>query len=119
MNVIVSIFGGLSREYYIRNFLFGLIFPAILIFMFLNAPVYHQKVYLIGIYALLSTLLYPYSRFVYEGIIDYIVGENRFFVNGLLYIGVKLFTMYLCWIMAIFIAPIGLIYLYFQKSKRN
>ena len=45
------------------------------------------------------------------------MGNNVFFVNiGLMFI-VKFLTTIICWAMAIFIAPIGLIYLYFYHNK--
>jgi hypothetical protein len=64
-----------------------------------------------------NTLLYPYSRFVYESIMNFIMGQNVFFVNALLMLGVKLMTMLLCWAFAIFVAPIGLAYLYYHHSR--
>jgi hypothetical protein len=33
------------------------------------------------IFGLVSTLLYPYSRFVYEKVIGFIFGENVFFLG--------------------------------------
>jgi hypothetical protein len=65
----------------------------------------------------LNTLLYPYSRFVYESVMDFIIGRNVFFVNAILMLAVKLMTMLLCWSLAIFVAPIGLAYLYYHHSK--
>ena len=66
-----------------------------------------------------NTLLYPYSRFVYEKIVGFILGENTFFVNALLMLVVKVLTMEMCWGIAVFITPVGLIYLYlyFYHSK--
>lgn len=66
-----------------------------------------------------STLLYPYSRFVYEKIVGFVMGDNIFFSSALIIMGVKLFTMLLCWIFAVFIAPVGLLYLYFHHTKQE
>ncbi len=65
----------------------------------------------------ISTLLYPYSRFVYDSIIGFIMGENVFFVNAIKLLIIKFTTMTLCWVFSIFVAPIGLAYLYFHHSK--
>jgi hypothetical protein len=47
------------------------------------------------------------------------MGNNVFFVNiGLMFI-VKFLTIIICWAMAIFIAPIGLIYLYVYHNKNT
>lgn len=112
---IAKTFGGLSAQYYIRHFVFGLAFPAFIYFMTKQGAHPIQ----IGMIALLvvNTLLYPYSRFVYESVVEYIVGENMFIVNAVAMLFVKSLTMLLCWVFAIFIAPIGLAYLYFHHSK--
>jgi hypothetical protein len=70
-------------------------------------------------FAILSTLLYPYSRFAYETIINFIVGNNIFISNAIVFLGWKIFTMIMCWACAIFIAPIGLLFIYFYQRKGN
>jgi len=64
-----------------------------------------------------NSLLYPYARFVYEGIVGFIMGDNVFVVNAFLMLFTKLITMSICWCMAIFIAPIGLLYLFIRHSR--
>jgi hypothetical protein len=114
--VIAKTFGGLSPQYYFRHFLFGLIFPA----MFLYAS-RHEHEFPIGaaIFFAVNTFLYPYSRFVYESVVGFLLGNNVFFLNALVMLFVKLVTMALCWTFAIFISPIGLVYLYYYHSKRR
>ncbi len=68
-------------------------------------------------YIIINTLLYPYSRFVYESIVGFIMGENIFFVNAIFMIFLKFITMTICWVFALFVAPIGLAYLYYYHSK--
>lgn len=65
-----------------------------------------------------NTPLYPYSRFVYESITKFIMGENVFFVNAFLMMLVKVMTMAICYMLAVFIAPVGLVYLYFHHNKQ-
>lgn len=69
------------------------------------------------LFTVFSTLLYPYSRFVYESIVRFIMGENVFFVNAIFMLITKFITMLMCWGVAIFVAPIGLAYLYYHHSK--
>lgn len=110
-------FGGLSREYYFREFIFGLIFVALFFY-----PYYAKGMTIppIGVIltAILSQILYPYSRFVYHSITDFIFGNNMFIVNAFLMLILK-FLMMICWFFAIFIAPIGLLYLYLSSHKRR
>jgi hypothetical protein len=119
MNAIFSkTLGGLSKEYYIRQMIFSLIFGGFLIWASLTHLEGSFKWGNITMYVI-CTLLYPYSRFVYETIIQYILGNNQFFVNGLLFLITKFITMLICFMFSIFIAPIGLLYLYYHHSKNT
>lgn len=69
------------------------------------------------LFTVLNTLLYPYSRFVYEKILGFIIGDNVFYGNAIIVLLFKLFTMWLCWFFAFVVAPAGLIYLYFNAEK--
>lgn len=114
--VIAKTFGGLSASYYIRQFVFGLAFP---VFAYLMVSQTNKPLHLpMLLMMVVNTLLYPYSRFVYESVMGFIMGQNMFLVHPLLMFGVKLITMLLCWTFALFVAPIGLAYLYFHHTRR-
>lgn len=109
-------FGGLTPSYYIRQLFFGALFAALVVYMKSRTP---SGIGLDSLsLAVVCTLLYPYSRFVYESAIGFILGQNVFFVNALLMLAVKVFTMFLCWFLALFIAPVGLAYLYWHHSRK-
>lgn len=114
--VIEKTFGGLSMPYFIRHFIFGLAISAFVVFMSARSP--SGISFSLLFISIISAALYPYSRFVYESIINFIMGENVFFVNAFLMLFVKIMTMVMCWAFAIFIAPIGLAYLYFYHTKK-
>ncbi|MFA5702314.1 MAG: hypothetical protein WC982_02250 [Advenella sp.] len=116
-HLIAKTFGGLSLTYYFRHFIFGLIFPVL--FLFMQSQTTQPTSIGMIVFLVISTLLYPYSRFVYESIIDFIMGQNVFFINTIVMLITKLTTMLLCWVFAIFIAPAGLVYLYFYHSKQQ
>jgi len=113
--IIAKTFGGLSTQYYFRQFFFGALFFALIFFAMSKSP--HPIQISLVILLAINTLLYPYSRFVYESVVGFIMGDNVFFVNAIFMIVMKIFTMMLCWSFAIFIAPIGLAYLYYHHSK--
>lgn len=122
MSFLSKTLGGLSRAYYTRQFLFGLIFFIFIVAISYNGYNYTGNTSILVtnvILGLICLLLYPYSRFVYESIIEYILGDNVFFVNAPLMLVTKLITMAICFVFSIFIAPIGLIYLYFYHSKQE
>ncbi|WP_060989132.1 hypothetical protein [Photobacterium leiognathi] len=118
-HLLTKTLGGLDRTYYFRNFLFGLPFCVFLIYLTLSYNGEVKDFYFKLFFPVISTLLYPYAKFVYDSIIEFIMGDN-IIVSGLgLAVIVKLFVISLVWIFSIFIAPIGLIYLYFYHSKQE
>lgn len=109
--VLMKTLGGLEKGYFFRQLFFGSLMGA---FMLIMAP---SLSFGNMTFAIISTLLYPYSRFVYESIVSFIVGNNVFFGNAILFLAVKLITIVMCWAMATLIAPVGLVYLYLRNSK--
>lgn len=117
--VLVKTFGGLSKAYYFRQFVFAVALAAFSVFA-LRQPGQAEPPIWVYAWVVVSTLLYPYARFVYESIINFVVGGQVFFFNGIwLFLAyfIKLMTMAICFSFAIFIAPIGLAYLYYHHSK--
>lgn len=119
MNKIVTkTLGGLSREYYVRQFIFGLLFAGFVYMMITQGGEKEIKLSLV-ISIIANTLLYPYSRFVYESIVGFIMGNNIIFANIVFILIVKIIFISLCWSLALFIAPFGLMYLYYYHSKNE
>jgi len=115
--IIKKTFGGLSKPYYFRHFAFGLVFVALFVFMSLKSP---NGIPINGaILFAVNAFLYPYSRFVYESVVGFIVGNNVIVLPAFVMLFVKLMTMLLCFMFAIFIAPIGLAYLYYHHTKHG
>ncbi|TVT44434.1 MAG: hypothetical protein FHP94_20435 [Denitromonas halophila] len=108
-------FGGLTGQYYCRQLVFGLLVAGFVVFMSMQGG--RSMPATVMLYIVISTLLYPYARFVYESVIRFIMGDNVFFINTIFMLVTKFFTMSLCWAFALFVAPIGLVYLYFHHSK--
>ena len=121
--IIERTFCGLSSQYYVRQFFFGLIFPVLFVVALHGGAGHsaHSVSFSHYFYLAINTLLYPYSRLAYERLVGFVVGDNIFIVNATVMLVVKSMTMALCWGMAIFIAPIGLfiIYVYSRKAVPN
>lgn len=115
---ILKTFGGLNRSYYLRHLTFACAILAFFVVM-LHQAQSNTTGLAFYVLAIVNTLLYPYSRFVYESVIGFIMGKNVFFVNALLMLLVKSMTMLMCWWLAIFIAPLGLAYLYWQHNRQS
>ncbi|MDU8417035.1 hypothetical protein RYA60_02040 [Pseudomonas syringae] len=110
-------FGGLTPSYYARQFIFGALITGFILWALSSSPKGLSANAGTIVFLLVNTLLYPYSRFVYESVVGFIMGGNVFFVNAILMLTVKLMTMAMCWSMAVFIAPVGLAYLYWYNSR--
>ena len=108
-------FGGLEPSYLMRQYFFGILI-AVFYFTMITSSGKSLNISVIAMISI-STLLYPYSRFVYEHIINFITGNNTFYLNALIMLFFKTITMFICWAAAIFIAPIGLIYIYMTQTK--
>ena len=113
--VIAKTFGGLTARYYFRHFIFGLAFTIFIYTMVSQSsrPLSPSVILIMTV----NTVLYPYSRFVYEGVANFIIGDNMFYMSAILALALKVGTITFCWLAAIFVSPIGLAYLYFYHSK--
>jgi hypothetical protein len=113
--IFAKTFGGLTKRYLARQLFFGVAMAALFITMMQRQP---NGVGVGGMLIfVVNAALYPYSRFVYESIINFIVGENFFLLPAIPMLIAKCFTMLICFAFALFIAPIGLVYLYFCHSR--
>ena len=110
-----TIFGSMKSGYYFRQLFFGVILGA----LFIAGKVKASPELPLGeiAMAVVSTILYPYARFVYESIVGFVMGNNLFVVPALILLFVKLCTMIMCWFLAIFIAPLGLAYIYWKVGR--
>jgi len=118
--ILAKTLGGLSPAYYFRQLIFGIAFCAFMLLPgFLGSKEGITIPAVILVYYLLCTALYPYARFVYEGIAGFIMGNTVIAMPLPVMLIWKLLTMGLCWAGAVFIAPIGLAYLYWHHSRQQ
>lgn len=113
-DILLKTFGGLNKTYYFRQLFFGLLFFCLFLFPLVKVGAVSAIVV-----TMICTLLYPYSRFVYESIVYFIIGENVYYLPATVMLLCKFLSMSMCWSFAIFIAPLGLVFLYFYHSKSS
>ena len=89
MSFIKKTFGGLSASYYLRHLFFGAIFTALFIALMYSGGDKRIFSYIIFI---ANTFLYPYSRFVYESVADFVFGDNVFFVKCAIFTRSKIYN---------------------------
>lgn len=115
--VFLRTFGGLSIKGYVRHLFFGFIVFAVFFFQALGSE--REVPIQALLFGVVCTFLYPYSRYVYERVVGFILGKNAVFANILVFGLAKAFTIAMCWAFAIFVAPIGLLWLYFSGSEQS
>jgi len=64
--ILAKTFGGLDKAYYFRQLFFGALLPAFVIFMTSQSPTAKPIPVSAMFYLGLNTLLYPYSKFVWD-----------------------------------------------------
>jgi hypothetical protein len=115
--ILAKTFGGLDKAYYFRQLFFGALLPVFIIFISSQSPTAKPMPVSAMFYFGINTLLYPYSKFVWDSVKDFLMGNTVITLALPLFLLVKLFTIVICWGLAIFVAPIGLIWLWWHHSK--
>ncbi|EAZ92549.1 hypothetical protein [Crocosphaera chwakensis] len=110
--ILRKTFGGLSLDYYFRHLIFSLFLTILFIF---SVEVYSIELFAFSFF---NTFLYPYSRFAYRSGVNYLSGNEGLIINHFLILVIKFLTMLLCWGLALFIAPIGLLLLFLYHSQQ-
>lgn len=125
--IVAFAFKGLKPSYYWRHFVLGAIVPVIFIAIQIyssiknpdissGAALYYLARSIIGFLSLL--VLYPFSRFAYESIVEFIMGNNVLFANAGLFFLYKYISYAILFCLSWFIAPIGMIILFFYNKHQ-
>jgi hypothetical protein len=112
---IMSILG-LSIPYFFRQLFFGAMIGALTLVKQNTKTLQFSDPNFVTIGA---TLLYPYSRFLYEEVMRLILGNNVFVIPILIALPSKMLTMVLCWFFSIVLAPIAWIYIFLYRQANN
>tara|TARA_R110002072_G_scaffold89424_3_gene200478 strand:- start:745 stop:1131 length:387 start_codon:yes stop_codon:yes gene_type:complete len=122
MNFVRSIFGAVDRRYLIRAYFISLALLAYAIWAFSNqiGLQNHQKALMIG-YAILSAILFPFAKLVWDELRDMILGNSSIIHFGWWAIAInfmlKIMVNVVLWFFAIGIAPLGVLYLWLRNRN--
>ncbi|OQK43462.1 hypothetical protein CRN46_22085 [Vibrio vulnificus] len=112
---VLSAFRGLDKSYLVKQYFIGILVCVIYAFIVRK---YGQG---LGLYSLVAfsvnTLLYPYSRFLFESLVKFIFGNTRFDKGSGMLVMLKLLSIVFCWSSALFVAPFGLLYIHFRGVR--
>ncbi|MFT4091757.1 MAG: hypothetical protein QM645_13565 [Asticcacaulis sp.] len=108
------IFGALRPAYLIRAWLIGAAFLALIIWLSLRASAGTQSPTIPLIYFSVCTLLFPFAKLCWDELRNLLMGDNIVFLPAVLVWPLKLIINIMLWGFAVFIAPFGLLYLWFR-----
>lgn len=117
MSFFRRIFGGVQPSFLVRSYLIGLIFFVVAISMPLGAEPKNSAHIVLIMYAALSTVLFPFAKLSWDELRDLVFGNNVIFMNAVSLLMLKWTVNILLWASAIFIAPVGILYLWFRTRQ--
>lgn len=118
MSFISRTFGALRPTYVIRAYVIGAIFFACILWLHLQTPDTHSttdKVVMLA-YLFACTLLFPFAKLVWDELRNVALGSNFFLMNAAILIFLKLVVNMMLWFFAVFVAPLGILYLWYRSS---
>lgn len=107
----------MQPSYLVRSYLIGLIFFALIVVMTFGAENRSGTPIGLLVYAALSTLLFPFAKLVWDELRDLAFGNNIVLMNAIFLFMLKLFINLFLWAFAIFVAPLGILYLWFRSRQ--
>ncbi|KAB0537746.1 MULTISPECIES: hypothetical protein [Pseudochrobactrum] len=111
------ILNGVERTYLIRAWLIGACFFALMVTVALQAKNGAQFAPLF--YFAICTLMFPFSKLVWDELKNLVMGQNIFLMNALILMMLKLFINALLWAFAPFIAIIGIGYIWYRTKSND
>ncbi|NHZ32353.1 hypothetical protein [Massilia rubra] len=114
--IISRTFFGLRPAYYVRQFIYALI-PTAIIFNFMLSKKGEFGI-LWPMYALMiaNVVLYPYARHFVSSVFGLLRGDGTYYVSVVVLLLWNLLVLAIVLGIAVFVAPLGLIVLYFQNK---
>ncbi|ALR23148.1 hypothetical protein [Sphingobium baderi] len=110
MEFLRRIFGAVDRAYLIRAYIIGgVIFALYGSFISYGAKSAPAPIWIVFS---ISTLLFPFSKLVWDQVMSVMLGRNMFIMNAVFLMFAKLVINVILWACAIIIAPIGILWLW-------
>ena len=119
--LLKKIFFGIPQKYFLRQLMFSITFFIlfVIILSYSKSNTTTIGYYEMIIFYSINTILYPYSRFLYESITSFILGDNIVAFNFFIMMIIKILSIIICWQCAIIFTPLSLIYIYFVNRKKT
>ncbi|MEG2812809.1 MAG: hypothetical protein RR912_09920 [Clostridium sp.] len=109
MNMVKKIFGSVDIGYLIKSYIFSII----MIYLCLNDIDKSPSVVFV---AILNGILFPFSALLWDTLSDLIMGNNMIILPLPMMLVWKFIKIFLLYIFAIIIAPLGIIYIIIRNK---
>lgn len=117
MNSMKRLFGGLDTRYMIRAYVLAVIFFAIMIAISVTKNTGASESAVVLGYFGLCTLLFPFAKLVWDQLKAIALGETFLILPIIFLYPAKVIVNLLLWSFALFIAPFGMAYIWFQTKE--
>lgn len=116
MNFLHRIFGALRPAYLVRSYVIGLVLLGVMIAFLTNVEAKDNRGSPVAMYSyfILCTLLFPFAKLTWDELRNLAFGENVLVLNAALMLFLKFVINALLWGLAVFVAPFGVLYLWFR-----
>jgi hypothetical protein len=116
MTVLRRTFGALRPGYLVRSYVIGLVLLGLMIAFITNAAAKDNGGSPIAMYIYFGvcTLLFPFAKLAWDELRNLAFGDNIIVLNAGLMLFLKFVINLLLWGFAVFVASLGLLYLWFQ-----
>lgn len=118
MSFIQRIFGAIDRTFLARSYVISLAVAALVLWVrsrgeandAANAASFY-------VWVAVNALLFPFAKLVWNELRDFLMGDNFVIANAVLVFAAKFMINGLLWGAALFVAPIGVAYLWFRTRS--
>lgn len=116
MDYLRRIFGSINTQYLVRAYVFSFaLFGLMAYFLVVSRSEATPVNWPVMAIFFISALLFPFSKLVYDELKSFLLGNNVFYLNALVVLFAKLFINVFLFSFAIFVAPLGVLYLHFRS----
>lgn len=115
MPFLRRIFGSVDRAYLIRAYIISFAIFAFCAAIFSRDT--HQTHPFEWVFFIVNTILFPFSKLVWDEIMALLLGRNMFFLPAIFLMLAKLMINIFLWGGAIFVAPLGILWLWYRTRE--
>lgn len=109
------VFSSIEPSYLKRQYFFGTIVT--ILFIFASVTSSGSTPIIIWIWLLLNLLLYPFSVFVFDRIMELFFGNSILIGNFIFMSILSIIKIFILYFFSFFIAPIGMVYIYYSSTS--